>query len=362
MIHFLCVLLLLSHPLQYEEALPETAEMTGIYEVESGLTEEEREISGGLTVDGSYDAGAALLRLWKQIRQSAGDRLRSEVNFVGGILGMSLLCALAGALCPDGKIPAIAELASCCAVSLLLAGNLESVIRETVDALNRIADYAKAALPCYFTACAAAGAAVSASAKNAALLFALDMLIEVSQKLILPMIQAFLAVSICAGVFDNAILTATGRIVKWCAVTAMTLMTTGLGLAITLSGAIAGSADQFAVKTTKTVISTALPVVGGILSDSASSILAAAELIKNSAGVFCLVAVCVLCAGPFVMLLVKLLLFKASAAVSELACGGRMAQLLSQVGTAFAMLLGLLGSYGLMLFLSIMSGIRMVTP
>ena len=46
---------------------------------------------------------------------------------------------------------------------------------------------------------------------------------------------------------------------------------------LTASGAIAGSADAAAVKAAKMTISRAIPVVGGILSDAAETVLAGAE-------------------------------------------------------------------------------------
>ena len=362
MIKLLCLLLLLPNMLPEAEPITETAELTGIYEAEESLTEEERQISGNLTLDGSYDAGGALGRLWSWIHREIKEQLRRELGFFGGLIGIALLCGLAANLCADQKTPRMTELAACCAGVLMLTGNVEGVIQQTVEALNRIADYSRAVLPGYFTVCAVSGAPTSASVKDAASIFVLDGMISLSQRLILPLILAYLGLSVCAGLFDNSLLSAAGRLTKWCAVTAMTLMTTGFGLYVSLTGLIAGSTDQLAVKTTKTVIASSLPVVGGILSDSAASLLAAAALIKNSAGVFCLIAVCVLCAGPLVILGVKLFLFKAASAAAELVCGGRYSVLLSRVGTVFAMMLGLLGSYCMMLFLSVMSGIRMVSP
>ena len=41
--------------------------------------------------------------------------------------------------------------------------------------------------------------------------------------------------------------------------------------------------------------------------------------------------------------------------------GGKLAALINDVGTALAMLLGLVGCCGIMLFISIMSGIKVVT-
>lgn len=339
----------------------ETARVTDVYQVESGLDEEERSVSGELHIDGTYDARGALGRLLARFWNKLREELRREMHFGVILIAIALLSSLASAVCPGKKMPETMELISCCTAALLLAGSLDGVITQAADSLSRLSDYSKAAVPAFFTTLAACGAAISASVKYASVTFAMDVFMTVSQRFILPLIYAYLAVSISGSLFDSSMIQTASRVTKWCAVSAMTLITTAFCLFISLSGAISGSADAAAVKTAKTVISTTLPVVGGILSDSAAAMLSAAGVIKNSAGVFGLIAVCAICAGPFAVLSVKMLVFKACSALSELSCGGKYAKLLGNMGTAFGMLLGLVGSYGMMLFLAFMSGIRMVS-
>lgn len=338
----------------------ETASITGAMQVEDGLGEEEREVVGDLTLDGSYDGRGALSRLWTKLVDSVRAHLTEELRFAVSLLAIAFFCSLSSAFIQNPRFTEFMELAACCAAALLLAGSMNTVIAQAAETLTRLSDYGKLALPAFFTTVAACGSAVSASVKYAAVCFVTEIFMSLSQKLILPMIYAFLAASICSSLFENALLKTVVRLCKWCAITAMTLMTSAFCLYISLSGAISGSADALAVKTTKSVIASALPVVGGILSDSAAAMLSAAGLIKNSAGVFCLIAVCALCAGPFALLAVKMLVFKLSSALSELAGSGRYSRLLDNMGTSFGMLLGMVGSYGTMLFFSIMSGIKMV--
>lgn len=339
----------------------ETARAANIEQVEEGLEQSEREISGELLLDGSYDARGALGRLWDRLVLNVQAQFKQELRSFSALVVIALLCGLASTLCPGKKIPEYLELAACSTAVLLLAGSVEGVILQATNALQRLSEYSKISLPAFFTAVAACGAAVSASVKFAAACFSMDVFMTISQRLVLPLIYAFLAVSICGSLFENPILSTVSRVLKWCAITSMTAVTTAFCIFISLSGLIAGSTDAAAIKTTKTVIAAALPVVGGILSDSASAVLGAAAVIKNSAGVFGLIAVCSICAGPFAVLSVKMLLYKACSALSELSCGGRYAKLLGNIGTVFSMLLGLVGSCGIMLFLSFMSGIRMVT-
>lgn len=344
-----------------EDLYERTADMAEVYAVEEALPEEQREISGELEVDGSYDAQGALSRLWDRLLSDATAQLRDSLEYAAGLVAVAVLCSVAGALTTGKSIPDYIDLAGCCAAATMIAGSLDSIIVQASSALNQLSDYSKAAIPAIFTAAAACGAVVSASAKYAAVCLAIDVLMSAAQRFIIPMIYAFLAIAICSALFDNSMLRAAARITKWCATTAMTVLTIAFSGYIGVTGLIAGSTDATAVKAARTVISSTLPVVGGIISDAASVVLSAASIIKNAAGAFSLIAVCALCAGPFAALSVKMLVFRAAAAAADMLPGGRIARLVNDAGTALGMLLGLVGCCGIMLFISIMSGIKVVT-
>ena len=357
----LCLLLMLSAPCLRGQAdiQEETARRLEISRVEDSLDEEEKEISGELTLDGSYDARGALARLWDRFAEALLSSAKEELGFAWKLVLIAALCSLAVILSPDRRIGRHAELAACCAAALLLSGSAECVIPEARNTLFRLSDYGKAAFPAFFMAAASCGASVSASVKYASVSFASNLYMALSERVLLPMISAYFAVGITLSLAENAFLKAAERALRWCIVTAMTLFTGGFCTYIGLSGVISGSADAAAVKAAKSVISTLLPVVGGILSDSAATMLEAASVIKNTAGVFCLIAVCAMCAAPFGLLLAKMLLLKAAAAVSGMGSCSAYSRLLSCAGNTMGMLLGLVGSYGVMLFYSFMSGIRM---
>ena len=202
---------------------------------------------------------------------------------------------------------------------------------------------------------------MSAGAKYAAVLLCLNIMIEIFGRLTIPLIYAYLALGVSRSVFPNAVLNAAASAAKWLAVTVMTVLTMGLSAYITLTGALSGGADAIAVKGAKSVIAGALPVVGGILSDAASAVLAGAAVIRNSAGVFALVGVCALCLSPFFAIGAKMLLFRLCAALASAAEGKRLSSLLGDMGTAFGMMLGVLGCLVILIFLSFLMAIRTVS-
>lgn len=342
--------------------IDDAARSSGIYEVENALADDAQDISGQLDVTGGYDAGSALGRLWRRLLEQLIEQLRDGIGDVVGLAAISVFCAMAASLVTDKRLPEYINIAACCAAGILICGSFGGFVTQTADAINRLSDYSRAAMPAVFTAAAACGAVTSSTAKYAAACLAIDVLISAANKFVIPLIYAFLAVNFSCALFENPMLRALGRLIKWLTTTLMTGLTLSFTAYISFTAVISGSADAIAVKTAKTVISSSLPVVGGIMSDAASTVLAAAAMIRNSAGIFSLIAVGAMCIGPFALLSVKMTLFKASAAVADMMPNSRLSAMLRETGTAVGMLLGLLGCCAVMLFVSFTAAIKAVSP
>lgn len=343
-----------------EGLVEQTASEAGLSALEEGLEGTASQIAGELPMNGSYDTQGALSRLWEYVRRELTEQFHAQFVFALRLAALPFLCALADAVTESRASREAISLAACCAASVWLAGDWDSGIAQAMDTLESLSDYSRAALPVVYTAAAAAGGVSSAPLKYAASCLAIEVMMTASRRLVLPLIRCYLALALCGCVCENSLVAAVGRLVKFLAVTVMSAVTAGFCLYVGVTGLVAGSTDAAAVKAARTVIAGVLPVVGGILSDSAASLLAAAGVVRSTAGVFALIALCALCAGPLIFLLLKMLFLRAAATLAELLPGGRLSKLLEQLGTVFAMLLGLLGSSGVMLFFSLMAGMKAV--
>ena len=343
-----------------DDLLEYSAEIFETDRLESGLSEEEKSISGSPKLDGSYDVGGAIRRLWNSFIHKAYDELRSNLKYGAALIGIALCCAFGSSICRGGSIAEYIELLGACAAAAFLINGVDSIVTETVDAMYRLSDYSKAALPVVFTAAAAGGAAGSAGVKFAAVSFALDVLMSISQKLIIPAVYAYIALTTSNAVFPNAILSGMSRLTKWAAATLMSGSTIAFTAYMSVTGVMSTAVDAAAVKTTRTLISNTLPIVGGMISDASAMILSAAGIVRSCTGAFGLMAVCVICAGPFAVLSIKMLVIKAAAVVSESIQCGRMSSLLNGISGAISLLMGLLGCCGIMLFISITAGMKAV--
>lgn len=330
--------------------------------LEDGLSEKERAISGSLRLDGRYNVEEALRRLWDALLERLRSALADELRLGVRLFSLALGCAVCACLCDNGSIRDTIDRAGCCGAVMLVSGRLNGMLNEAGETVRRLTAYANGVLPSLFTAAAAGGAALSAPTRYAAACLAIDVMMHAAQALILPLIYAYYALSVSLSLYDNPVLRAVARVCKWGAGTAMTGLTMAFGAYLSLSGLIAGSADAVAVKTAKTVIARSLPVVGGLLADSAGVLLSAAALIRNSLGAFAMISVCALCVAPVAVYSVRLLILKAAAAASALLPEARLPGLIGDFGTVFGMLLGLIGCCAAMLLIAIVSGLKAVSP
>ena len=329
-------------------------------EMESGLSKEEAEISGSVSFE-RYDAGAALSRLARAFADKLRGELRSSLGFASNLLALLFLNAFLCAICGEDRICELIELSTACAGAAMLTGGVNTLIAQTSQAMYRLSDYAKAALPVVYTAAAAGGAVSSSAVRYAAASLALDVMMSLAQKLIIPLIYAALALSLANVLFANPVLAAVEKLIRRAAKTAMTVAALAFTTYLSMSALISTTVDAAAIKTARSVISGALPVVGGMISDASAAVLSAAAVVRSCTGVFGLIAVCTICVGPFAVLTVKNLVFNAVAAVADSLQSPRLKQLFSCVGSAASMLMGLLGYCAVTLFLAFTTGMKAVT-
>ena len=309
----------------------------------------------------SDDTDLSLENIWSEIKSDSLSAFTQCAKRAVSIIAVALICGVLNVFEISDGTPDYVGLCGCAAIALICVGDMGSYIDTAMEALNSLDVFSKAILPAMCTACAACGAVNAAAAKYAASALLMDVFLTVVKNFVVPLIYAYLALIIAQAAFENKSLEGVGKLLKCGCTSLMTVLTLAFTAYLSISSAITSSTDAVTTKVAKTAISAALPVVGGIISDAASSVVAGAEIIKNTAGVFGLLAVLGICAAPFALLGINFLVYKATAVGVSAISGQRMTNMVSGIGSAFGMLLAVLGCCGIFIFISIMSCIKAVS-
>ena len=305
-------------------------------------------LEGDFSGPGGLAAGleAIAVRMGNQIESIVRQRLR-------GAASVLLVVAACGAV--DGFAQGVSEkaaaylpIAGALAITLLTAGSLDDLIGLGTETIGDLHTFSKTLLPTLAAATAASGAVTTATFQQVTTVFLSDLLISLIDGLLMPLVYLYIgALAAGACLPENrlgAIADGLKKIVTWVLTTSLLLFTVYLSVV----RVVAGAADGTTVKVAKAAISGVVPVVGGIL--------------KNTVGVFGMLAILAACAYPFLQLGVQYLLYKLAAFLAAAIGSPGLCKLIDGLGGAFGLVLGMTGSCALLLLISVLSSVAAVVP
>jgi len=279
------------------------------------------------------------------LRPGLREATKISLSIVASVLVVSLLNSF------SGSVKMAAELAGTVTIAAVLLRNANAMIRLGADTVTELSEYGKLLCP-VMTAAMAAQGGVTASAALYAGTAAFDTLLgSLISRLLVPMVYLFLALAVANSAVSEELLKKMRDIVKnavsWCLKTLLTVFTSYMGI----TGVVSGTTDAFALKATRTAISSAVPVVGGILSNASEAVLVSAGLMKNAAGIYGILAILALFLEPFIKIGAQYLVLKITAAICALITSKEMTGLVEDFSTAMGLLLAMTGSACLLLLI-----------
>ena len=355
----LLVLLLLTGTAGAEDALEEQAEALELEKLEDAAGDYLDGVSP--TVDISLDEG--LRKILEQGKNSLSGVLEGAVRSGVLLLVVALLCSVAEGLymgAGEGMLDVV-SIAGALAITAIAVSDVTALIGMGREAIDSMEQFSKVLLPTMAAVTAAGGAPSGAAVRQLATLLFSDLLLTLLNRLLLPLVYAYVAACTAHAAVGNDGLKRIAGTLKWVVTTALATVLLAFVGYLTVSGVIAGSVDAVTIKAAKFTVSSMVPVVGGILSDAAETVLAGAGILKNAVGVFGMLVVLSMCIVPFLHLGVHYLTYKAAAALAATISGGRVGGLIDGISGAFGLVLGMTGGCALVLLVSMVSAISMVT-
>lgn len=318
---------------------------------------EEAGVSPGASLDGGLSGlfGNALGQL--------GGLFRASLSTAMKLAAVVLLCSLAeSARAGDGEGLQAVTVAGALAITALTMTDMAAMVGLGRDTLGRMEDFSGLLLPVMAVLTAATGSVSAAAVRQGATVLFSQLLITAMDRLLVPLVYAFVAVSCAHASVGNPGLKKVADLLKGAVTFFLSVLLLAFVGYLTASGAIAGSVDAAAVKAAKLAISRAIPVVGSVLADASESVLAGAGALRGTVGLVGLLAVLAVCLTPFLRLALQYLVYKLAATLCAVVSQPRLSGLIDAIGSAFGLVLGMTGAGALVLLVSLVSTVAAVTP
>lgn len=272
------------------QELSQIYEKSGAGELYDSLDGETQDLlSQAGAEDGLWEGedGQALLDTFSTLLR---EKLAAPLKGLAALLGVVILCRLAGCFEEGGEFSLLAGTLACAAI---LTTPLLELIQAAEQVVESACVFLGASVPVYSALLVASGSAAAGGSYGFLTLLAGSVIPVVSAALLMPLLHMFLmlslATSLCGAKFDR-LLASLYSFAKWLLVLTVTVFTGILSVQTVLNA----QADAATGKTVKLLASSAIPIVGGAFGDAVAAIQSSVQIVKSGVGAFgILAAICI---------------------------------------------------------------------
>ncbi len=346
----LVLILVFLCPVGAEEIMQEQADQFGASALEDQLPSAAQDILDDASPIEQLDLTSKITEIFGSAISNSRWFLRTAGALMLRILLIIILCRLV----EDWRGPEtgrVASLAGTLAIVACCAADVKGMVGLGQQTMEEVLNFSGLLIPVMASAAAASGALTASGGLYAVTTVFSNILIRFCTWFLIPGVYGMLALAMTDSALGQDRLKKLRDLVSWAVKTALKgVMYVFTGF-LTMTGVLSGASDAAALKAAKATISTMVPVVGGIVSNAAQTVLSGAGLLKSTIGTYGTIAVLAVFALPFLRMGVQFLAFKVTSALSGV-MGSSLCGILDAISDAMGLLLAMTGGAMVMSLLS----------
>ncbi len=292
--------------------------------------------------------------LYKRVINLLGTEVVSGMKAIGSILVIivihSVLKSISDSLENDGISKLIYYVQYILIVTIIMT-NLTEIVKMVQDTCTNLVAFMNMLVPLLITLMMYTGSIATSGMLEPIILFMIQFVGNTIQDIIIPLVLIFTSLIIISKISDQVQVEKLSKFLKSGIVWFLGIILTIFVGVVSLEGTMSSSVDGITAKTTKAIVSSAIPVVGKILGDAVDTVLGCGVVLKNAVGLVGVVIVIGICIMPILKLTILTISYKLLSAVAEPIADGKIVSLLEQVGDVFKILLAILSSLSFMLII-----------
>ena len=235
----------------------------------------------------------------------------------------------------------------------IIMTSFSDIIELVKETSNNLVGFINLLIPILTSLMLFTGSITTSNIIEPILLFTINLIGNLIQDVLIPIVLLFASLSIISKISDKVQIGKLSKMMKSSVVWGLGIILTIFVGIVSLEGTLSSTVDGITAKTTKAIVSSAIPVVGKILGDTVDTVLGCSVVIKNALGIVGVIIVIGICIVPILRLSVLTLSYKLVSSVTETIADKKIVELLNQLGDVFKLLLGILCALSVMLIIGI---------
>lgn len=329
-------------------------ESSGAEDILSGLDSETKERLGELGIEGvnfSSLFDVSFSKIFSFVKKAAEGKLESPLKSLMKLLSVIILIAVCESFMPDDdKMKNVINMAAVLFSVTVIISPLYDAMESAVSSVGVCADFMKSLIPVLVGIVSASGNPSLAVSFQSCAFAAAEVISALGKNYVVPIVGAVTALDLTGSLMPSMKLSGITELVKKTVIQTLSFTATLYVSFLGIKGALANAADTVASKGIKLVISSAVPIVGGAVSEAYSGIIGSLVLVRSTVGIFGIIVIAVITVPSMLQLLFWIFALKLGAAAGEVFSLGGVSSLLKALSCAIT-LLNVVILFGAVLFI-----------
>ena len=290
--------------------------------------------------------------LFKKVLSVLGGELVDGLTVLGSILAIVVIHSILKSVSESLENDTISKLiyyVQYILIVTIVMMNFLDIVQVVKDTCNNAIGFMNILIPLLISLMIYTGSITTSGVLEPIILFLINFIGNIIQTLIIPIVLIFTSLIVISKISDNVQIGKLSQFLKSGVVWFFGIILTIFVAVISLEGTLSSSVDGITAKTTKAVVSSAIPVVGKILGDAVDTVLGCGIILKNAVGVIGIIIVIGICIIPILKLGIFTIAYKFMSVICEPIADKNITSLLDQIGDVYKIFLAILCSVSVML-------------
>lgn len=290
--------------------------------------------------------------LFKKVLGLIGGELIDGLSVLGSILAIVVIHSILKSVSESLENDTISKLiyyVQYILIVTIIMMNFSDIVPVVKDTCNNLVGFMNILIPLLISLMIYTGSIATSGILEPIILFLINFIGNMIQTIIIPIVLIFTSLIVISKISDNVQIDKLSKFLKSGVVWFFGIILTVFVGVISLEGTLSSSVDGITAKTTKAVVSSAVPVVGKILGDAVDTVLGCGIILKNAVGLIGVIVVVGICIMPILKLGILTMAYKLMSAICEPIADKNITSLLDQIGDVYKIFLAILCSISVML-------------
>ncbi len=282
------------------------------------------------------DAKTCIEVLWHLIKENLTEPLGAAVTILYFTVLSAFLSGFSGnRLFSDSSVYSTA---ASLVIAVIISVQCADTIAVACATIEVCSDFIYAFFPVFMVIITVSGGALTSVSTNTLLLSLAQGLNFLASNIFVPLINCFLALSICSGIRSELNIDGALRVIKRVLIGIISFSAGAFVAVLSIKTAVASRADALGLRSLRFAINSVVPVIGSAISEGLLSIQSYSSLIKSSVGIVGIIGVAALFLPALINVVGWRISISISLAVSEIFDDKSVSKMLRAFSDAFLLL------------------------